>query len=127
MPAFSSTLRWALSRAAVLGLAVAAPSMALAQLAPTGEHYAARASDTGFGGGVGSSGGYTTSVPLDLPGARGGLPVPVSVVYGGRRFGAAGLGRDMPLSSIRRNVRIAHRRPANEVVWPPDAGINSAR
>ena len=63
-----------------------------------GDHYAARESDTGFAGGVGSSGGYGTSVPLDLPGARGGLPVPVQVVFGGRRFGAAGLGWDVPLS-----------------------------
>jgi hypothetical protein len=29
------------------------------------------------------------------------------------RFGAAGLGWDVPLSSIRRDVRIAHRRPVN--------------
>ena len=79
-------------RVAVLGLALAAPSVALAQLAPViGDHYAARESDTGFVGGVSGGGGYGTSVPLDLPGARGGLKVPVQVVYGGRRFGAAGL------------------------------------
>ena len=78
-----------------------------------GDHYAARESDTGFAGAVNSTGGYGASVPLDLPGARGGLNVPVRVVHGGRRFGAAGLGWDVPLSSIRRDVRIAHRRPAN--------------
>ena len=101
-------------RVAVLGLALAAPSVALAQLAPViGDHYAARESDTGFVGGVSGGGGYGTSVPLDLPGARGGLKVPVQVVYGGRRFGAAGLGWDVPLSFIRRDVRVAHRRPAN--------------
>ena len=87
---------------------------ALAQIAPVGgDHYAARESDTGFAGAVSSSGGYGTSVPLDLPAARGGLKVPVQVVYGGRRFGAAGLGWDVPLSFIRRDVRVAHRRPAN--------------
>ncbi len=102
---------------ALFCFAVTAPSMALAQLAPTGEHYAARASDTGFDGGVSSSGGYGTSVPLNLPEARGGLPVSVRVVYGGRRFGAAGLGWDVPLSFIRRNVTVAHRRPADN----PDA------
>ena len=102
---------------ALFCFAVTAPSMALAQLAPTGEHYAARASDTGFDGGVSSSGGYGTSVPLNLPEARGGLPVSVRVVYGGRRFGAAGLGWDVPLSLIRRNVTVAHRRPADN----PDA------
>src|SRR5690348_2552207 len=103
---FALSQKLARSFVALLGLTLAAPS--LAQLAPTGEHYAARASDTGFGGGVGSSGGYSTSVPLDLPTARGGLPVPVSLVYGGRRFGAAGLGWDVPLSTIRRSVTVAH-------------------
>jgi hypothetical protein len=31
-------------------------------------------------------------VPIDLPAARGGLPVPIHVVYTERGFGAAGLG-----------------------------------
>jgi RHS repeat-associated protein len=84
---------------------------AAAQLAPTGAHYAAQASDTGFSGSVNSSGGYSASVPLDLPAARGGLPVPVSIVYGGRGVGAAGLGWDVPLSYIYRDRTIAHRRP----------------
>ena len=53
------------------------------------------------------SAGYGASVPLDLPGARGGLSVPVQVVFGGRRFGAAGLGWDVPLSSIQ--PQCAHR------------------
>ena len=66
------------------------PLTAAAQLAPTGGHYAARASDTGFAGAVNPSGGYGASVPLDLPTARGGLPVPVQIVYGGHRVGAAG-------------------------------------
>src|SRR6185436_19705356 len=84
---------------------------AAAQLAPTGAHYAAQASDTGFSGSVNSSGGYGASVPLDLPAARGGLPVPVSIVYGERGVGAAGLGWDVPLSYIYRDRTIAHRRP----------------
>ena len=77
MSVFSQKL--ARSLAAILGLVVAVPSVALAQMAPagTGDHYAARASDTGFAGEVNSTGGYAASVPLDLPGARGGLPVPV--------------------------------------------------
>src|SRR5262249_28754807 len=79
------------TRAMVMGLALVSPSVALAQLAPagTGDHHAARASDTGFAGEVGSSGRYNASVQMDLPSARGGLPVPVQVVFGGRRFGAA--------------------------------------
>ena len=96
-----------------VGAAVLTPLPAAAQLAPTGGHYAARASDTGFAGAVNSSGGYRASVPLDLPAARGGLPVPVQIVYGGHRVGAAGLGWDVPLSYIFRDTTIAHRRPAN--------------
>ncbi|MGH9886852.1 MAG: hypothetical protein ACREBE_15080, partial [bacterium] len=76
---------------AILSLAVPlAARPAAAQLAPTGGHYANQPSDTGFTGGVDSSGGYSASVPLDIPGARNGLPVPVSIVYGGGGVGAAG-------------------------------------
>ena len=61
------SLKLALSRAALLGLAMAAPSVALAQTAPmVGDHYAARESDTGFAGAVNSSGGYGASVSLAL-------------------------------------------------------------
>src|SRR5690242_12856820 len=89
------------------------PLPATAQFAPImGTHYAARSSDTGFQGAVNAVGGYEASVPLDLPAADGGLPVPVQVVYGGHRVGAAGLGWDVPLSFIVRNTTIAHRRPA---------------
>jgi len=105
------------SLTAVMSLSLAAPllaSVARAQDAPVvGDHYGARASDTGFAGSVNSSGGYGTSVPLDLPPARGGLPLLLSVVSGGNQFGAAGLGWDVPLSFIRRDLTIAHRRPAN--------------
>jgi RHS repeat-associated protein len=88
---------------------------AQAQLAPVaGTHYAARASDTGFMGAVNSQGSYSASVPLNLPGARGGLPVPLGVVYGGNRVGAAGLGWDVPLSYIFRDTTIAHHRPGRE-------------
>ncbi|HMG22977.1 MAG TPA: hypothetical protein VK607_16695, partial [Kofleriaceae bacterium] len=58
-----------------------------------------------------SSGGYQASVPLDLPGARGGLPVPVRIVYTERGVGAAGLGWDVPLSYVRRDTTFARRRP----------------
>jgi hypothetical protein len=96
-----------------VGAAVLAPLPAAAQLAPTGGHYAARASDTGFAGAVNSSGGFGASVPLDLPAARGGLPVPLHISYGGNKVGAAGLGWDVPLSYIFRDTTIARRRPAN--------------
>src|SRR5262249_31000411 len=104
------------SLAALMGLALAAPwfsSGVRAQIAPTGDHYGARASDTGFSGAVNSSGGYGASVPLALPPAQGGLPVPLGIVFGGNRGGAAGLGWDVPLSFIRRDTTIAHSRPAS--------------
>ena len=111
------------SLSALLGVVLAAPllaSGASAQTAPViGDHYAARASDTGFAGAVNSSGGYSASVPLDLPAARGGLPIPLQVVHGGNRFGAAGIGWDVPLSFIQfnrasngsANQNVAYHRP----------------
>lgn len=52
---------------------------AAAQLAPTGGHYAGRASDTGHGANqVNPSGGFSAAVPFDFPPARGGLPIPRS-------------------------------------------------
>ena len=90
------------------------PRPAGAQLAPTGDHYAGRPSDSGFvPGELTSSGGYATSVPLDLPAARGDVPLPLQIVYGARGVGAAGLGWDVPLSYIRSDAGFAHRRPTN--------------
>jgi RHS repeat-associated protein len=112
MPLFLQTLPRPL--AVLFGLALALPSAALAQTVPTapviGDHYE-RASDTG--GAVNSAGGYGASVPLDLPAARGGLPVPVNVVRAGSSNGAAGPGWDVPLSFIRHDGTIAHRRPVS--------------
>ena len=82
----------------VLGL-FAAPRFANAQLAPSGAQYAGRASDTGFSG-PSDSGGYSTSVPLDLPPSRGGLPIPLQVVSGSARYGAVGVGWDLSLSAL---------------------------
>ncbi len=104
------------SLAALFGLALALPSAALAQEAPVvGDHYAART------GAASASGGYGASVPLALPGAKGGLSVPVQVTLGGRRFGAAGLGGDVPLSFIRHHVTAAHRRPVSSGDAAPQA------
>jgi len=97
-----SSLLW------TMGLGSILPWTAFAQIAPVaGGHYAEHA--TGVPGGA--SGYYGTSVPLDLPAARGNLPVPLQVVYGGRNVGAAGMGWDVPLSYIFRSASIAHRRP----------------
>lgn len=71
----------------------------------------AQALDTGFAGAVNPQGGYSATVPLDLAPVKGGLPLPLSVVYGGRHFGAAGLSWDVPLSYIYHSRTIAHHRP----------------
>ena len=89
------------------------PGSVTAQLAPTGNHYAGRASDTGHQPGVvNASGGYGASVPLELPAARGGMIVPLHIGFGARGVGAAGLGWDVPLSYVRRDLSFAGRRPA---------------
>jgi hypothetical protein len=64
---------------ALIALVVAsAPCSSSAQLAPTGGHYGGRASDTGFDRTTsGGAGIYSTSIPLDLPSPRGGLPIPL--------------------------------------------------
>ena len=93
---------------------------AIAQLAPNGERYAGRASDTGFGGNaVDATGSFPTSVALDLPPSRAGLPLPLQMVYGAHRVGAAGLGWDIPLSYLQQDSTFAHRRPASAANAPP--------
>lgn len=83
----------------------------LAQEAPTGYHYAARPTDTGYSGSVTSGGAYAISVPLELPEARDRLPIPLDIVHGRYGLGAAGLNWDVPLSFLRRDRTLAHRRP----------------
>src|SRR5262245_55836866 len=78
-------------------------------MAPMGAHFA------GHGPNLGGGSGYAASVPLDLPPARGGLPVPVSVVHTGTPMGAAGRGWDVPLSFVREDRSFAHRRPSGRL------------
>ena len=107
---------------AVLSLAVLGDAAnAQGTLAPTGPQHAGRESDTGNSS-VTPIGGYHTSIALDLPPARGGLEVPVSIVYGGRRVGAAGLGWDVPLSFVHYTTSVAHRRPK----FKPSPGSTAA-
>src|ERR1041385_2662792 len=96
--------------------------LAWGQAAPSGSHGAAKATDTGFAAQVNSTGGFSAAVPLDLPPAKRGLPVPVSVVYGGRAAGAAGMGWDIPISYIIRDTTYAHRLP-----WYDDTVTNFTR
>src|SRR4051794_10937271 len=100
-----------------LAVALLWQPLAFAQLAPTGSHYAGRSSDTGHEGPT-DRGGYASSIPLELPPSQGGLPVPVQIVSGGKGFGAAGVGWDVPLSYVRLDRSFANRRPA----MVPDAG-----
>jgi len=97
-------------RVAFAVCALACPRLSEAQVAPTGTHYAGRPSDTGHA--PSDNGGYATSIPLDLPASRGGLPVPVQIVSGTKGFGAAGVGWDVPLSFVQDDAFYAHRRPA---------------
>jgi RHS repeat-associated protein len=108
------------SKQVVFLLAFAVPRAGVAQIAPTGTHNAGRASDTGHSGAT-DNGGYATAIPLDLPPARGGLPIPLQIVSGTRGFGAAGLGWDVPLSFVHVDTSYGHRRPAmapGEAVTP---------
>jgi len=119
----NSRVKWLCLALALV--AFAAPEAA-AQLAPTGGHYGGKASDTGFTGGVTSSGGYSASVPLDLPPSRGGIPIPFSIVYGAHGVGAAGLGWDIPISYVRVDSTFARRRPAFLVNAAPQPRSKSA-
>jgi VCBS repeat protein len=96
--------RW-LSIVCVLAGSVltAQPAQAQLSLPPAGP------SGGGFAGS--NSGGYGASVPLDLPGAHGGLPIPVQITYSEHGVGAAGRGWDVPLSYIRDDTTVTHRRP----------------
>ena len=97
--------------ASALVFAVVSP--VTAQLAPTGEHYAGRPSDTGYGGGfVDATGTIAATIPLEFPPARGGMSIPLQIGYGARGVGAAGLGWDLPLSYIKYDSTFARRRPA---------------
>src|SRR5262245_54168990 len=63
--------------AAALLLAAGSPR---AQYAPIGGHHAPGGNASGFAAdAVSPNGGYAAALPLDLPPARGNLPLPVSV------------------------------------------------
>src|ERR1700719_4193397 len=105
---------WRLVKCLTTALLFIGVVQAAAQLAPTGEHYAGRTSDTGYGGTVANATGtFATTIPMEFPPARGDLPIPLQITYTARGVGAAGLGWDLPLSFIQRDRTFAHRRPAS--------------
>jgi hypothetical protein len=82
---------------------------------PIGGHYAPMNNASGYASGsVSPTGRYRAAVPLDLPVARGGLPVPLAVVYdGGNRIGEAGLGWSIPYSFVHRSTSLSRRKPVH--------------
>jgi hypothetical protein len=104
----------------LLVIACLAAQSAFAQLAPTGEHYAGRRTDTGYGGTFADeTGTYSATVPLNLPPSRDDLPIPLQISYGTQVVGAAGVGWDVPLSYLRQDSTFAYRRPVSLAGLPP--------
>jgi RHS repeat-associated protein len=116
-------------RAAVAAVSLALlllPPLASAQMAPTGDHYGGKPSDTGtLAGSVNASGGYSQSIPISMPSARGGIPIPFQIVFGSRGVGAAGLGWDIPLSFVRKDSTLADHKPRYE--FPKAGGAPTTR
>lgn len=107
MTKFEPNIRWVL-----IGLVLCSiRATALAQIEPLGAHYGGRTSDTGFADVSNSTGGYVTAVPLELPPTRDGTTVPLQILSGGSRVGAAGAGWDVPLSYVMVDNSIDRRKP----------------
>ncbi|HUQ97820.1 MAG TPA: hypothetical protein VM166_00105 [Gemmatimonadaceae bacterium] len=94
-------------------LIVGSPAIAQAQVSPQGAHHTSVGGGAGLSSPLSPTGGFAASVPLDLPSPRGGLPVPLSIVYNGStRAGAAGVGWDVPLSYVSRSRGAFKRKPS---------------
>lgn len=92
-------------------------TLATGQVSPDGRHHTTVGPGTGVAQHGSPTGGFAASVPLDLPDPRGPLPVPVSIVYTGTsRAGAAGVGWDVPVTFVRRQVSTWRRRPKGAVL-----------
>ena len=104
------------------GVLLAVAPSALAQLAPVGAHHLGIGPAAAHSP-VSPTGAFSTAVPLDLPAGRGGIPLPLSVVYTGNpRVGAAGAGWDIPLSFVRVSRSTMRRKPSDDASfgWGPD-------
>jgi hypothetical protein len=61
---------------------------------------------------VSSMGALLQTVDLDLPAARGSLPIPLAIVYdGSRNIGAAGVGWEIPFSYVETTTNVSSRKP----------------
>jgi hypothetical protein len=99
-------------RLAAIGVFVVMAQHAAAQLAPTGDHYAGRPTDTGYAGPFADPTASTArAIPLQFPQERTGATIPLQITYGAHGVGAAGLGWDVPLSYIQHSRTFARRRP----------------
>lgn len=99
------------SLAAAVGFMLTVATVASAQVAPEQTHTTVGAG-AGMDGAVSPSGGFGTSIPLDLPSPRGSVPIPLAVSHtGSTRAGVAGLGWDVPISYVRRSTTAWRRKP----------------
>jgi RHS repeat-associated protein len=88
-------------------------STARSQVGPVGADHTSVGPGAGHVSPVSPTGGFAAAVELELPPARGGIPVPLSIQYTGTsQAGAAGIGWDIPLSYVRRSASTWHRKPA---------------
>ncbi|MBI4510125.1 MAG: RHS repeat-associated core domain-containing protein [Deltaproteobacteria bacterium] len=107
----------------VLAILLLAPAASIAEEVPErGPHEGSgvpQAEGSSGTASVSPTGKYSTSIPLGLPSPRGGLPLPLSVVYtGSGAAGAAGVGWDIPLSFVRRSTTLSGRKPST--AWNSD-------
>jgi hypothetical protein len=101
-----------------LGVAVLASLLSLhgatvarAQQAPIGQA-------EGGQGAPGGGGGGGQALPLNLPGERHGLPVPIGLAFsGGTQVGEGGVGWSVPLSVISQNDTFSRQRPRGLLGW----------
>jgi RHS repeat-associated protein len=97
--------RWILVAGLLLGLSTEAEAASSGPPAASGPK-------PGSTGQVSEGGGYTTSIPLDLPEPRGQLTVPVSVTYaGGGRAAEAGVGWNIPIAYVRLRNNVSQHKP----------------
>lgn len=97
--------------AALIVLGNSAPTTA--QVAPMGAHNMTLGEGNGVLSSVSPTGGMAASVPITLPSARGGIPLPLSINYtAASRIGAGGAGWDIPLSYVRMSTSAMRRKPA---------------